>query len=649
MKLANLNVVSFESRHAETIGSLVRVQGGLPFLAPSMKEVPLENNPEVFLFGEKIFAGKIDILILLTGVGTKALLSILEMRYPREKILEIFCKTTIVPRSPKPIRVLQEWKVPFAITVPEPNTWRELIESLDQNKEILPLLGKTVAVQEYGVTNHELTDALEKRGATVLRVPVYRWALPDDLEPLKAAIRAISDGKMEVAVFTTAVQIEHVLQVAKTMGLEQALLSAFKTMAVASVGPDCSEALRARGVSVDIEPESPKMGPLVLEIALKAKKILANKVSSPNLFIGDQTGYDSRLKLSGMTSDGESLKNSTFLKACRRQKSSFTPVWLMRQAGRYMKDYRDIREKTPFLDLCKNTDLVTEVTVHAQEKIGADAAIIFSDILLPLEPMGLNLSYVKGDGPSISNPVRGKKEVEVLKDTFELEKLSFVYQSIRQTRRALKSDVPLIGFSGAPFTLASYMIEGGATKDFSRTKTMMVSDEGLWKILMQKIVTVSVRHLNAQIEAGAQVVQIFDSWAGVLTPQEYRQYAMPYSAELIRGIRKGIPVIHFGTKTGDFLDSMRQAGGDVIGADHRISLTEAWKKIGHDRTIQGNLDPEILCGSLIEIKKHVERILKEADGRPGHIFNLGHGVLPHTPEENVIALVDMVHEMSRRE
>ena len=340
------------------------------------------------------------------------------------------------------------------------------------------------------------------------------------------------------------------------------------------------------------------------------------------------------------------MTDRVFLKACLREKTPFTPVWLMRQAGRYMKEYRKIREQVPFLELCKNKELVTEVTVHAQEKIGVDAAIIFSDILLVLEPMGLGLQYLKGDGPSITNPVRGKKEVEALTDASPEKSLSFVYESIRMTRRALKPEIPLIGFAGAPFTLASYMIEGGASKDFLQVKKFMSGDEGVWKLLMRKITRVTTRHLNAQIEAGAQAVQIFDSWAGILTPEEYKKYVLPYSRELIQGIKKGTPIIHFGTNTKDLLELIREAGGDVIGADHRIGLGEAWGKIGHDRAIQGNLDPQVLCGPLAEIRKHVERILKEADGRPGHIFNLGHGVLPETPEENVIALVKMVHELS---
>ncbi len=642
MKLQGMNVVCFESRHAETMAGLVRVQGGVPMLAPSMKEVPLENNTHVFSFAEKLFSGQIEVLILLTGVGVKSLVDVLETRWPRESVLDALRKTTIVPRGPKPVRVLNEWKVPFALTVPEPNTWREIISTLDANTEKVPLKGRVVAVQEYGVTNEEFISALQARGAEVLRVPVYRWALPDDLGPLENAVRETATGRMDVAIFTTAVQIEHLLQVAQRLGLDKKVLEAFKAMAIASVGPDCSEALRARGIGVDIEPESPKMGPLVVACAAEAEGIIKAK----RMKEGDCSVEVLQGTLAVMAD--EDLRQSPFLKACRREKTDFTPVWLMRQAGRYMKDYRDVREKMTFLELCKNPALCAEVTVHAQKKIGADAAIIFSDILLPFEPMGLGLDYVKGDGPSVARPVREKKDVDGLRDADPVRTLSYVYDAIKITRASLDADIPLIGFAGAPFTLASYMIEGGASKDFILAKNFMAADEGLWKALMDKIVKAGIQHLNAQADAGCQALQIFDSWAGILTPEEYRRYALPYSRALIRGLKKGVPVIHFGTRTGNFLELMREAGGDVIGADHRIGLDAAWRKIGYDRAIQGNLDPEILCGPLDAIRPHVERILLEAEGRPGHIFNLGHGVLPRTPEENVIALIDIIHELSRR-
>ena len=320
-----------------------------------------------------------------------------------------------------------------------------------------------------------------------------------------------------------------------------------------------------------------------------------------------------------------------------------------------MKEYREIRDKMPFLSLCKDKDLVTQVTVGAQEKIGADAAIIFSDILLIVEAFGLGLDYLKGDaclparqGPSIKRAIKGRKDIEALPDIEPVESLAYVFQAIHQTRASLKVDIPLLGFAGAPFTLASYMIEGGASKDFSKTRKLMASEEEGWHVLMEKISKATVKYLNLQIESGAQAVQLFDSWVGCLSPEEYERYALPYSKKIIQGIKAGAPVIHFGTGTAKFLDNFSRAGSSVVGVDHRIELGKAWKKIGYDKAIQGNLDPKILLGTVPNIKKEVKKILDSVKGREGHIFNLGHGVLPETPVENVIALVDMVHELSQK-
>ena len=276
-KLEGLNVVIFEARHSQTMCDLVKLAGGNPHAAPAMKEVPIENNPEAFSFAERLFRNEINAVIFLTGVGTRTLVSVLETRYKKEDILVALRKVPVVPRGPKPIRVLKELGVPFAVTVPEPNTWREILETLDQNKKLVPLKGKTVAVQEYGVLNESLLQGLKERGADVLRVPVYRWALPDDTAPLERAIRDVIEGKVDVAMFTTAVQVDHLFIVAGRMNLEKQLKSALEKTVVASVGPDCSENLAAHGISADIEPQSPKMGPLVAETAEKAGEILKSK------------------------------------------------------------------------------------------------------------------------------------------------------------------------------------------------------------------------------------------------------------------------------------------------------------------------------------------------------------------------------------
>jgi uroporphyrinogen decarboxylase len=335
------------------------------------------------------------------------------------------------------------------------------------------------------------------------------------------------------------------------------------------------------------------------------------------------------------------------MSACRREPTPYTPIWLMRQAGRYMREYREVRARTSFLELCKTPDLAAEVTVTAAERLKVDAAIIFADILLIIEPMGINLEFAREQGPVIHNPVRAASDVERLREIETVASLDFVFEAIRRTRHALRPNIPLIGFSGAPFTLASYIIEGGGSRNYIHTKTLMYDDSGAWHAMMSLIARGLVKYLNAQIAAGAQAVQLFDSWVGCLSPDDYREYVLPHTREVIQHITPGTPVIHFGTGTATLLELMREAGGDVIGLDWRVDLRDAWQRLG-DVAVMGNFDPVALFANQDFIRAQAKRILDRADGRPGHIFNLGHGILPETPVENVIALVEAVHEMSRR-
>ena len=344
----------------------------------------------------------------------------------------------------------------------------------------------------------------------------------------------------------------------------------------------------------------------------------------------------------------EALWNSPFMRACRREPVPFTPIWLMRQAGRYMQEYRDVRARVGFLELCKTPSLAAEVTVTAAERLGVDAAIIFADILLPLEPMGLLLEFTKGDGPVIHNPVRSARDVDRLIEIEEVDALEFVLEAIRQTRRALRNDLPLIGFAGAPFTLASYIVEGGSSKNYVHTKSLMYNDSGAWHSMMSLISRALVKYLNAQVNAGAQALQLFDSWVGCLSPEDYRQYVLPHTRSVIAGISSGVPVIHFGTGTGELLQLISEAGGSVIGVDWRVPLAEGWQRVGHDKAVMGNLDPVALFANQEQLRSQARGILEQAGGRPGHIFNLGHGILPETPVHNVIALVEMVHELSAK-
>src|SRR5438876_671478 len=313
----------------------------------------------------------------------------------------------------------------------------------------------------------------------------------------------------------------------------------------------------------------------------------------------------------------DSLRDSLFLRACRREPVPYTPIWLMRQAGRYMKEYRAIRERVSFLELCKTPDLAAEVTVTAAERLGVDAAIIFADILLIIEPMGLNLEFAKADGPTIHNPVRSASDIGRLREVDDVTALDFVFEAIRQTRRALRPDLPLIGFSGAPFTLASYMIEGGGSKNYVNTKSLMYMDAGAWHAMMSLVSRALVKYLNAQITAGAQAVQLFDSWVGCLSPDDYREYVLPHTRSVIQNVTTGTPVIHFGTGTATLLEQMREAGGDVIGLDWRVRLDDAWQRIGYDVGVMGNMDPVMLFTDNEHVRKDAKRILAYAGGRLG--------------------------------
>ena len=342
------------------------------------------------------------------------------------------------------------------------------------------------------------------------------------------------------------------------------------------------------------------------------------------------------------------METPVFLRACRGEPTPYTPVWLMRQAGRYMAEYRALRERVPFLELCKTPDLAAQVTLEAVERLGVDAAILFSDILLIVEPLGVGLEFSAGDGPVIHRPVRSGQDIDALHEVSPQESVPFVFETVRKIRSSLPSHIPLIGFSGAPFTLASYLIEGGASRQYLETKRLMYQDSGAWNALMEQMVRATTAYVNAQIAAGAQAIQLFDSWVGCLAPQDYRTFLLPHMQALIQGLTRGVPIIHFGTGTAGLLELLAEAGGNVIGVDWRIDLDVAWRRIGEDRAVQGNLDPLALFAPLDTLRQQVQRILGQARGRSGHIFNLGHGILPQTPVDQVIALVDMVHEFSTR-
>jgi uroporphyrinogen decarboxylase len=338
-----------------------------------------------------------------------------------------------------------------------------------------------------------------------------------------------------------------------------------------------------------------------------------------------------------------------FLRACLRQPVDKTPVWFLRQAGRYMPEYQAVRRHHSLLQICKNPELAAEVTITAAEKLDVDAAIIFADLLLPLEAMGLDFEFLAGEGPVIHQRVRTAADVDKLRID-RAHELGYVADAIRKVVTHFNDRIGIVGFCGAPFTLASYMIEGGGSRNYIFTKTMMYREPSVWQLLLEKLAAVLEEYAAQQVEAGADVIQIFDSWAGALSPTDYRDFVLPVTTRLVRRVQAlGVPVIYFGVDTATLLPAMRETGADVIGLDWRVPLDQGWATLGHAVAVQGNLDPITLFANEDLLRQRVRQILEQAGGRPGHIFNLGHGIVPGTPVENVQRVVQYVREFSRGE
>ncbi|MFO0921493.1 MAG: uroporphyrinogen decarboxylase [Pirellulales bacterium] len=635
----SLRVASLESRRSEDMQRLIERFGGQAFVSPSMREVPIPENRDAVDFAYRVMTGEINIVLFLTGVGFKHLLTSIEKHVDLQRFLNALSDVTTVARGPKPVAAMRDFGLQPTYRVQEPNTWREMLHLIDEQ---IPVTNQIVGIQEYGATNRSLVAGLEARGAQVVSLRVYQWELPQDSRPLEQNMRAIIRGERDLLMVTSAHQIVNLLRLAEGMRCEAELRTALEKMLICSIGPTTSEMIQHLQLQVDIEPENPKMGHLVQTAAEKANRMLSAKRLPLHISVSQRSASNET------ANTPHPSQNSHFMRACRRQPSSVTPIWLMRQAGRYMAEYRAVREKVGFLELCKNPALCAEVMVTAVTKLGVDAAIIFSDLLPILEPMGMDLEFAAGDGPVIHNPIRTGQDIDRIHALESMEPLQFVADTVTMTRRALPDHIPVIGFSGSPFTLASYMIEGGGSRNYAFTKTLMYSDEGAWRVLMSKLASSISLYLNEQILAGAQCVQLFDSWAGCMAPTDYERYVLPYMNQILESIIPNVPVINFSTGNPMLTTMLRGDRRTVVGLDWRIGLDVGWDMAGNDRAVQGNLDPLVLLGDRATIRREVKRVLQEAQGRAGHIFNLGHGILPQTPVENAIALVDMVHELSAR-
>ncbi len=619
----NLTVAAFESLMAKEMENLILLHGGKPLIAPAMREMHPEENKESYVFFERLREGHFDILILVSGIGTRALFQALETQFPQSHITKTFKRCILVACDSQIPSILSEYGLKAAITLPGQTTWRDIPAAL------VDLTDKRVAVQEFGFTNRELLESLRELGAQeVESVPINLWALPDNTKPLAQLIESILKGKVAIALFTSGYQVHNLVQLAESLGRLEPLMEAFTRLVVGSVGTSVTDILQGHGFTVDFEPEQHNMDFLVREAARKGPELHQFKSSFT-------------LPVSSAPKKAFQLPDNLFLKACRRERTFRTPVWIMRQAGRYLPEYRKIRSKVSFLELCKTPELAAEAAVSAQEALGVDAAILFADILLIAEPLGFQLEFPEKGGPVIRNPFGGAAGLKRLREVDGNGDLGYVMEAVRLIRSRLKPGIPLIGFAGAPFTVASYLLEGGASKDFSRTRAVLGEDISVWDEFMVRIVKATVSYLNAQVEAGAQALQLFDSWVGILTPDEYKRWVLPFLQILTSGLKKGVPLIYFGVHTEPFFPDILKTGATVIGLDSHVDLGKAWKQLG-DVAIQGNLDPNILLTDPDKVRKETEKILQKAGGRPGHIFNLGHGILPETPLENVRTMIDTV-------
>lgn len=638
-----LKVTSFESRLSKEMEKLIIYHNGIPRVSPSMKEVPIQSK-DISGFAKDLYDNKVNILVLFTGVGTRMLSDLMRKKDNLEKYTTALQNVIIVTRGPKPVAALREINVKPDITIPSPNTWKDVLSTMDLK---LKIKNKTIYVQEYGVKNKEFLKNLEDRGAKVKTIKVYKWGFPDDLQPLKTAIRSIYKKDEDVVLFTSSHQVVNLFKFASDLGLKDNLYDGLSNVVIGSIGPTTTETLKKYGISADYEPNNPRMGNLVRELARTANRLLTKKrkahsfgIKTVNWKRTDMVWEDIQDRQPNNTK-----RDSVFLKACNLEKTDYTPIWIMRQAGRFLREYRQIRSKVSFIEMCKTPDLAAEVTLMAVEKLNVDAAIIFSDILLILESFGLNLEYQVNDGPKISKKLGSSASISSLPE-FEPDSMEFVYDAIMLTRKALDPEKATIGFAGAPFTLASYAIEGSGSRNYAKTKTLMFQDPSLWNLLMTKLTNATAAYLNRQIEAGADAVQIFDSWVGCLSPKDYKEFVFPHTKRLVRMIDKNVPVILFGTDTSSLLKQIAKTNCEVIGVDWKVNIKKAWKQIGYNRAIQGNIDPVVMLSTQSQVNNEAKRILNEVGGKPGHIFNLGHGILPNTPMDNVLSLVDTVHEHS---
>lgn len=634
-ELTGLTIATLADRGLDALRSEIADYGGTPALFALDASETSSADRAAAEFANRLLTADIDTVIFVTGVGVNHVVEQAARSVDRQRFLDCLSDVKTIAGSQRAGLALKELNLNPSVYVESPKSWRDILMSIDR---LAPVANQTVGLEESAAV-YGLVSGLEARGARVVRMPIFSQTMPKRAQPAIDFFEQIEAGDFHAILFTSPENAIQFCFLAKHFGRARLTSHLLDNHIVLAIGAGTAEVLTDRGFVVDYATQTTKIGPAINEIADQIDQIKKQKTII-------------RINLSGPATNNSDPNapwyDSPFMKACRGEPTDVTPIWMMRQAGRYMSEYRAVRDKVSFLELCANPQLCSEVMCTAVGRLGVDAAIIFSDLLPILVPMGCDLEFVKGDGPVIHNPVRMAADVDRIKPLESNEPLQFVMDTVKQTRSDLPGDMPLIGFAGAPFTLASYMIEGGASRTYARTKTLMYGDPGAWDQLMQHLSNSISLYLIGQIEAGAQCVQLFDSWAGCLSFEDYRQFAHPYVKRIIASLPSNVPVINFATGNPALLPLLADTRAAVIGIDWRTRLDDAWQTVGYDRAVQGNLDPTVLLTDPCEIRKQAKFVLDQAAGRAGHIFNLGHGILPQTPVDHAIALVDAVHELSQK-
>ena len=619
----------------DLLQQLVSDNGGQISICVCPNDSTKSTDPAIAQVANQLLTGGIEIVIFVTATGVNFFVEQASRKVDRQRLANSLSDITSIAGSAQAAAAFRAHEVEPTITLDRTSSWRDILISIDKQIRISNF---NVGLEETD-SIHGLSAGLEARGGRVVRIPVYPQSKPVPEQSAIDFFEQIEAGEFHAILFTSAENVARFCFLAKRFGRARLTSHLLDNHIVLAIGAETAELLRDRQFPVDFLTKHADLTTAIEELASQMKDISKQKQVIRNSLSGPATSSKDR---------NAPWYDSPFMKACRGEPTDVTPIWMMRQAGRYMPEYREVRAKVSFLDLCSNPQLCSEVMCTAVKRLGVDAAIIFSDLLPILVPMGMDLEFVKGDGPVIHNPIRTAVDIDRIKPLESNDELHFVMETVTQTRNDLPDDIPLIGFAGAPFTLASYMIEGGSSRNYAHTKKLMYTDPGAWNLLMQHLASSISIYLNGQIEAGAQCLQLFDSWAGCLGFEDYKNFVHPYVKQIIASLPAHVPLINFATGNPALLPLLADTRASVIGFDWRVRLDDAWQTVGYDRAVQGNLDPTVLLADRQEIKKQAKVVLDQAARRAGHIFNLGHGILPQTPVENAIALVDAVHELSQR-